>query len=426
MLRARQGQGEADSPRAALAEKYRAVRAFSEQLCAPLATEDYVVQSMPDMSPPKWHLAHTTWFFETFLLAPLAPDHEPFHPLYGYLFNSYYQQVGAMHPRPERGLLSRPTVDEVRGYRRAVDEQMEALVMTAPNDRWPEIYRRVVIGLHHEQQHQELLLMDIKHMFSVNPLAPAYRSVPLSNTGDDRPIEWIEYAGGVREVGHDGDGFAFDNETPRHQTLIHDFALADRLVTCGEWRDFMTDGGYRRPELWLSDGWATVQREDWQAPLYWRHEDGAWREFTLGGTGPIDPSTPVVHVSYFEADAYARWAGARLPTEAEWEVAAAELEIDGNFVGDGLYHPAPATGRGLRQIFGDVWELTSSPYGPYPGYQPLEGALGEYNGKFMNGQQVLRGGCCATSKDHVRATYRNFFYPHQRWAFSGVRLAADR
>lgn len=407
-------------------EHYQQVRAATEALCAPLEIEDYVVQSMADASPAKWHLAHTAWFFETFVLLELCPGYRPHDPAFGYLFNSYYQSVGAMHARAERGALSRPTVNQVIAYRRAVDQAMTALLSRSDAPARAEIDRRTEIGLHHEQQHQELLLMDAKHMLSVNPLEPAYHARAIPGGRAAPPAAWVEFEAGVRQIGHAGDEFAYDNETPRHRVYLDGFALADRLVTAGEWQDFIDDGGYARADLWLSDGWARCQAEGWAAPLYWSRKESHWFEHTLSGVRPVDPHAPVVHVSFYEADAYARWAGARLPREAEWEVAARAQPIAGNFADDGHYHPLPLgdDDRGpLRQLWGHVWEHTASPYVAYPGFRPLPGALGEYNGKFMSNQQVLRGGSCATPADHMRATYRNFFYPHQRWAFGGVRLA---
>jgi ergothioneine biosynthesis protein EgtB len=414
---------------AGLAARFRQVRAFSEELSRPLAVEDYVIQSMPEASPTKWHLAHTSWFFETFVLAAADPGYRSPDPRYGYLFNSYYEAAGERHCRPRRGLLSRPTVEQVREYRRYVDRHVLALLDRRGEHEPPAWAAVVELGLHHEQQHQELLLTDIKHAFHANPLRPAYLSSPL--TPDPLPggeRGWLSYPAALREIGHDGPGFAFDNESPRHHVFVGAFRLASRPVTNREWLAFMADGGYTRAPRWLSDGWKAVAAQGWQAPLYWEMQDGAWQMMTLSGMRPVDPEEPVCHVSYYEADAYAQWAGARLPTEAEWEVAAEECPVEGNFVESGAFHPRPGPGdaaRGLRQMFGDVWEWTRSAYLPYPGYRPLEGALGEYNGKFMSGQMVLRGGSCATSRAHVRRTYRNFFPPDARWQFSGVRLARD-
>jgi ergothioneine biosynthesis protein EgtB len=435
--RATPGAGEA------LADLYRRVRRFSEQLCRPLETEDYVVQSMPDCSPAKWHLAHVSWFFETFLLAPQLPDYRSPHPQYTYLFNSYYNAVGERHCRPKRGLISRPTVAETYRYRAYVDEHVLELLEHADEQRLGALAPVVVLGLHHEQQHQELLLTDLKHMLAQNPLHPAYAPRPPAAAGAAPPLRWHTYAGGLAWIGHAGaptrtpgsawgpagPGFAFDNEGPRHQQFLRPFQLASRPVTNGDFLAFIEDGGYQRPELWLSAGWATVQDEGWQAPLYWERHDGRWCAQTLAGLHEVDPAEPVCHVSYFEADAYARWADARLPTEAEWEVAAADLPPAGNFVESGRYHPAPLSGDDAAAaplaLFGDVWEWTQSSYAPYPGFRPAPGAIGEYNGKFMCNQYVLRGGSCATARSHIRATYRNFFPADARWQFMGLRLARD-
>ncbi|MFO0954015.1 MAG: ergothioneine biosynthesis protein EgtB [Isosphaeraceae bacterium] len=417
---------------AALLARYRDVRATTERLCAPLATEDYVPQSMPDASPVKWHLAHTSWFFETFLLKPSRPDGEGVSPGgYAYLFNSYYNALGERIARPNRGLLTRPTVAEVYHYRETVDERMAALVEEGPGD-WESFAALVELGIHHEQQHQELILTDLKHLFSANPLRPAYREeTPRSDPGT-ASVRWEKHPGGLVEVGFAGGGFAFDNEGPRHKVYLEPFRLASRLATCGEYLAFMDDGGYDRPEFWLSDGWAARQARGWTAPLYWERETGAgWTIFTLSGARELIDSEPVSHISFYEADAFARWAGARLPTEHEWEVAASGAPVLGNFLESEQYHPrplppgAPAEGPAPLQVFGDVWEWTRSPYSPYPGYAPAAGALGEYNGKFMCNQMVLRGGSCATPRSHIRPTYRNFFPPDARWQFSGLRLAQD-
>lgn len=404
-----------------LAARYQAVRLASLRLAAPLAPEDMVIQTMPDVSPTKWHLAHTTWFFEQFVLAEHQPGYQRFNPDFAYLFNSYYYTVGQMYPRPRRGLLSRPTVDEVRAYRAYVDEAMLELLAERHEDA--ELAQLVTLGLNHEQQHQELLLTDIKHVLSVNPLKPAYReqAMPAAPAVDE--LKYVSGEAGLDMLGHCGDGFAFDNEGPRHKVLLYPHAIAERLITNGEFLEFIRDGGYTTPELWLSDGWATVQSEGWQHPLYWN--DALDAEFTLAGEQALDPHRPVCHVSYYEADAFARWAGVRLPREAEWEVRAAALPVDGNFVESGRLHPAAAGDHGLRQFFGDVWEWTASPYVDYPGYKPPAGSIGEYNGKFMCNQVVLRGGSCATPLSHIRATYRNFFYPDARWQFTGIRLARD-
>ena len=427
---------DAGDERERLSARYRQVRAATNRFCEPLEVEDYVLQTMADVSPPKWHLAHTTWFFETFVLEQLGPGrstYEPCHPAYRMLFNSYYETVGSQHARCERGFLSRPTVAEIREYRATVDGRMLKLLASADGSDWGEISRRVVLGLHHEQQHQELLLMDTKYNFSRNPLEPAYRSPaaaesqPAASAGaDGEPERWIDFPGGIHEFGHTGPGFVFDNESPRHRALLHPFRIARALVSNGEYLEMVRDGGYTRPDLWLSDGWAAVQSGGWQAPLYWRQKDGEWYDFTLRGSKPLDLDEPVAHVSYYEADAFARWAGKRLPTEHEWELLASDVPVAGNFVESQHFHPAPAEpGPGPAQVFGDVWEWTQSPYVSYPGYRPLPGALGEYNGKFMCSQQVLRGGSCLTSQSHIRATYRNFFYPHQRWNTQGLRLAQD-
>jgi len=408
-----------------LLDRYRATRRLTETLAAPLSPEDQSLQSMPDASPTKWHRAHTTWFFETFILLPHDKAYRSARPEYGFLFNSYYETVGPRHPRPERGMLSRPGMAEIADYRGAVDAAMERfLAGGAASDA---VLGLVELGINHEQQHQELILMDIKHALSRNPLRPAYAPAPAPERRNSPPVEFLEFAGGLRELGHDGGGFAFDNEGPRHKVFVAPFRLASRLVTCGEYQDFMADGGYRRPEFWLSEGWATVQREGWEAPLYWDRDGGAWRIFTLAGVRDLDPAEPVVHVSHYEADAFARWAGKRLPSEAEWETAAADagVPLAGNLMDAGLYHPRAASDAGLRQMVGDVWEWTQSPYVGYPGFRAAAGAVGEYNGKFMANQMVLRGGCAATPAGHMRFTYRNFFPSGARWAFGGIRLAED-
>ncbi|MEM1043434.1 MAG: ergothioneine biosynthesis protein EgtB [Bacteroidota bacterium] len=429
-----------------LAEQYRAVRAFTEHLTEPLTTEDYVVQSMADVSPTKWHLAHTTWFWETFVLREYAEDYTLHDEAYPFLFNSYYVQAGERHCRAQRGYLSRPTVDEVFAFRAHVDEAMLRLLDGLPGDDDSALGEVVRVGLNHEQQHQELMVTDIKHVFSVNPLRPAYRERSVTPAPDPGAVQWVAFDAGLHEIGYlpERDGpFTFDNETPRHRAFVEAFALADRLVTCGEFMDFMADSGYERAPLWLSEGFAAVQANGWSEPFYWeRRDDGTgggpqWHHFTLAGMRPVDPHAPLTHISYFEADAFARWAGARLPTEFEWEVASEGVPMTGNFAEDDVLHPvppepdapggdgAPAAPR-LRQLFGDVWEWTRSQYSPYPGYNPLPGALGEYNGKFMSNQFVLRGGSCATSRTHVRRTYRNFFPADATWQFTGLRLAKDR
>ena len=415
-----------------LGGRYGHVRDRTEALAEPLGPEDQVVQSMPDCSPTKWHRGHTSWFFEEFVLGPRAPGYEVYDPAFRYLFNSYYETVGARQPRDRRGMITRPTVDEVGAYRAAVDDAMGAL-LGGERPIPPAVGALVTLGLHHEEQHQELLLMDAKHLLFQNPLRPAYRPVDAPAPGSADDAEWVSHDGGLVEIGHDGRGFAFDNELPRHAVHLTPFAIADRLVTCADWLAFIDDGGYERAELWLSDGWYAVQSEAWEAPLYWeRADDNAWQVFSLGGLRPLDPAEPVVHVSYYEADAYARWAGHRLPTEPEWEALATPFAaegVEGRFLDSRVLHPRPA-GRRLhggppRQLFGDVWEWTASPYVAYPGFHPAEGAVGEYNGKFMVNQQVLRGGCCITPAGHARATYRNFYPPAARWAFGGLRLATD-
>ena len=395
-----------------------------------MVVEDYGVQPMDDASPPKWHLAHTSWFFETFVLKPFAPGFRPFHPQFEYLFNSYYNGVGQPYPRAQRGLLSRPSVDEVYGYRQSVDERMAQLLDSADGDSAAEVARRTELGINHEQQHQELILTDLKYNLGNNPLHPPYRSdlKPRSAESVAGSAAFVSFNGGSVQVGADpNDGFCFDNELPQHRVLLEPYALADRLVTNGEYLQFIQAGGYSSSELWLSDGWTWLCNEAVHAPLYWRRGDGGFHEYRLDGLSPLDLDAPVVHVSFYEADAYARWAGRRLPTEQEWENAARAQVCEGNFADQDRLHPGAATGRGqpLDQLFGDAWEWTASPYVAYPRYRPLAGTLGEYNGKFMSNQLVLRGGSCATPEGHVRPSYRNFFYPGDRWQFSGIRLAAD-
>lgn len=408
----------------ALLRRFADVRARSVSLAAPLGPEDQVVQSQPDSSPTKWHLAHTTWFWETFVCAPHAPDWRPVDADYAFLFNSYYESMGPRHARPERGLLTRPSIDRVMEYRERVDEGvLSALARCGEDASFSEL---IMLGVAHEEQHQELLLMDIQHLFASQPTYPAYATRPPNASGTIDPLQWVNFAGGLTEVGWNGGGFAFDNEGPRHRVWLEPYALGDRLITNGEWLGFMADGGYATPTLWLSDGWERVRAEGWCAPLYWQERDGQWQRVSLHGLEPVDPDEPVTHVSLYEADAFARWAGARLPTEFEWEAAAQAAPVVGNFLDSGDLRPRPAPpGEGIRQLFGDVWEWTSSAYAPYPGYQAAVGAIGEYNGKFMVSQTVLRGGCCVTPPGHVRATYRNFYHPHQRWMFSGLRLARD-
>jgi ergothioneine biosynthesis protein EgtB len=401
------------------------VRAHSLDLASPLSAEDQQVQSMPDVSPTKWHLAHNSWFFETFLLIPSLPGYEPFHPQYGFLFNSYYEAVGARWSRPERGLLSRPSLEDIHAYRAHVDAGMARLI--AASDGWAALEPLLELGLHHEQQHQELILMDIKHVFSRNPLSPAYAPARARAASETPPLTWTRLEGGLVEIGHDGSGFAFDNEGPRHKAWLDPFVIADRLTTCGEYLAFIEDGGYARPEFWLSEGWAAAQANGWTAPLYWREgEDGQALVFTLHGEQRLDPAEPVAHLSFFEAEAFARWAGKRLPTEAEWELASRTAAKPVSMPPHLAFHPQVAAPIcGLQQMEGELWQWTASAYVPYPRYRPASGAIGEYNGKFMSGQMVLRGSACVTPPGHARPTYRNFFPPASRWAFSGLRLADD-
>jgi ergothioneine biosynthesis protein EgtB len=417
-------------PRDQLLSEYDAARAFSEAICAPMAIEDYVVQTMPDVSPAKWHLAHVSWFFETFILQAALPDYFSPDPLYAYLYNSYYNALGDRHCRPRRGQLSRPTVAETYRYRTYVDENMRQFLTTAPEEKIAEFTPLITLGLHHEQQHQELMVTDIKHVLGTNPLQPTCiwdrtKRTSQQSAGNMRNA-WVEFAGGVHEIGWTGDGFAFDNEGPVHRVLLEPFSLAPRPVTNGDWLEFMADNGYRRSDLWLSAGWDMVQTEQWNAPMYWERMDDTWRTFTFAGSRPVDIDEPVCHVSFFEADAYARWKGARLPTEAEWEVAVRSAPVKGNLADSMRFHPENnnlQSPTALSQIYGDVWEWTASPYIGYPGYSPAPGAVGEYNGKFMCNQFVLRGGSCATHSTHIRPTYRNFFPPDARWQFTGLRLA---
>ena len=433
----------APDPGNAAHARYRSVRRRTTELVEGLEPEDLVVQSMDDVSPTKWHLAHTSWFWEAFLLEPHLPGYEPLDSRYHYLFNSYYVHAGERHCRAQRGYLSRPTVREVMAYREHVDAGMEAL-LSNHRDRIEDesIAYLFELGLNHEQQHQELMLTDLKHVFSVNPLRPAYRDgLPGVSSGSPEELRWVEFDSGVYEIGFDGDGFAYDNEGPRHRVFLEPFALGHRLVTNGEYLAFIEDGGYERPELWMSEGWAMREEKEWTEPFYWELREGEWWSYTLAGMRPIHLGEPVVHLTWFEADAFARWSDARLPREAEWEVAAAPLAIEGNLADRGRGHPepldeeGPARGIGggdlseapllLRQMYGDVWEWTSSSYSPYPGFRPAPGAVGEYNGKFMSNQYVLRGGSCATPASHIRPTYRNFFPSDAAWQFSGLRLARD-
>ncbi len=412
-----------------LTTRFNQVRAQTEELCATLNPEDQMVQSMADASPTKWHLAHTTWFYETFILEPNVAGYRAFDPRFRVLFNSYYNAVGDKPLRSVRGAFSRPTLDEVHGYRRHVNEAMNRL-LAANGDS--AVRSLAVLGLNHEQQHQELIITDIKHALWTNPIRPAYRPSPPPaepHRAAPQTLAWFAWEDGLYPIGADsGEDFTFDNEGPRHQVYVQEFSLGSRPITNREYLNFIEDGGYRRPELWLSDGWETVQTNRWSAPLYWEQDQDGWRLMTSGGMHPLQLDGPVCHVSFYEADAYARWAGARLPTEAEWEVAATDAKVEGNLLESGNFHPVPARGsdgRAPQQLFGDVWEWTASPYSAYPGYQPVKGALGEYNSKFMCNQMVLRGGSCATPRSHIRAAYRNFFPPQVRWQFSGIRLARD-
>ncbi len=394
---------------------YDAVRRLTEALAEPLSAEDQTVQSMADVSPTKWHRAHTTWFFETFLLEPSLKGYRSWDPNYRFLFNSYYEGIGPRHARNERGLLTRPGAKEIGDYRHYVDENMHVLL---ERGLAPEL---VTLGLHHEQQHQELIVMDIKHVLAMNPTQPHYGKARWWDQPIDRPKVgiWTQHDGGVAEVGYAGDEFFFDNESPRHETFLQPFEISESLVSCGEWLAFMDDGGYERPEFWMSDGWARVKADGWDSPLYWWREGDEWMTFTMGGPLAVRDDEPVVHVSWYEADAFARWSGARLPTESEWEIAAPKKVPARSGLDLKRLHPVD------DEWYGSVWQWTASAYSPYPGFAPAAGAVGEYNGKFMINQQVLKGSCCATPKGHARPTYRNFFGPHCRWAFSGVRLARD-
>ena len=411
-----------------LADRLFETRSTSMELAAPLSAEDMTVQAMEDASPTKWHLAHVTWFFETFLLKTYLRGYREFDPTFNYCFNSYYEALGPRQPRPNRGLLTRPSAERVIAYRAHVDEALDKLLAKSTGNG-AEIGRLIEIGINHEQQHQELLLTDILALFAANPLRPAYHQrKPAESPVGGGTAGWVEFEGGIRSVGQEGSGYFWDNEGPRHTVLIHPFRLADRLVTNAEWLEFIRDGGYRTASLWLADGWSLFNREEWQAPRYWEEHDGGWQQMTLSGLQPIELDAPVCHVSYYEADAFARWTGMRLPTEFEWEVAAAGLPATGNMLATRALRPLPAPparNGELRQMFGDVWEWTASAYLAYPGYRPPAGAIGEYNGKFMVGQHVLRGASCATPDGHSRATYRNFFYPHQRWQFLGLRLVSE-
>jgi ergothioneine biosynthesis protein EgtB len=399
--------------------RYEAVRRATLELTRPFSVEDQMMQSMPDASPAKWHLAHTTWFFETFILATEVPAYKAFDSRFKHLFNSYYKQLGSHPYRGSRGLMARPSLEEVHAYRHWVDEAM-LRYLDQPNEK---VTALIELGLNHEQQHQELILTDIKHALWSMPLRPG-RTNQLHAISSAAPLEWVRFEGGTCAIGHSGEGFAFDNEGPRHDVLLQSFQVASRQVTNGEYLEFIKDDGYRRPELWLSDGWDAVCAQGWNSPLYWEKADGAWLQFTFSGMEEMNPAAPVGHVSYYEADAFARWRNARLPREEEWEIVAVNAGIasSGAFLEDGKFHPQPARGAG-QHWFGNVWEWTSSPYVAYPGFVPAAGVVGEYNGKFMCNQFVLRGGSCATPASHIRATYRNFFPPHARWQFTGIRLA---
>jgi ergothioneine biosynthesis protein EgtB len=412
-----------------LLRRYLRVRTFSKKICENLEPEDCVIQTMPEASPTKWHLAHTSWFFEVFVLKKFFPDYQSLHPQYGFLFNSYYNAVGPFYSRSHRGLLSRPTVKEVFHYRSDIDLLVSELIESADEQLLAKLEPIITLGLHHEQQHQELMLTDIKSVFWQNPLRPAFRAGNRMKPQPAPAIRWLPFEEDVYWIGHEGAEFSYDNEGPRHRVFIQSFELASRPATNAEFLAFIEDGGYRRPELWLSLGWNTLKERDWDAPLYWEKRDGKWHTMTLAGMGELVPEEPVCHVSLFEADAYARWCGARLPTEEEWETASSGLPLKGNFVESEVFHvtplASPAPAGKPAQMFGDAWEWTRSSYSPYPGYSPVAGALGEYNGKFMCNQYVLRGGSCATSQSHIRRTYRNFFPPDARWQFNGIRLAKD-
>lgn len=408
-----------------LIKQFLKVRLYTESLTAPLEIEDFVVQVAEKASPAKWHLAHTTWFFETFLLKQVAGDYKPVNPAYSFLFNSYYLQTGVPHCRTQRGDISRPTVKQVFEYRENINRHMIDLIENATDDQFEEWAPVIEIGINHEQQHQELLLTDLKYMFSYNPMNPVYKKVNRPHINMANDMSWTPINRGIYEVGHDGSGFGYDNEYPRHKCYIHDLEISNRLVTNAEYMDFMDAGAYKDPKWWLDEGYAYIREDNWDAPLYWRTKDGEWQQFTLSGLERLNPNEPVTHVNYFEAEAYARWKGCRLPTEQEWEVTAEPLSVEGNFADAGYLHPAglQTATDGLQQIFGDVWQWTQSSYSPYPGYKPFPGRLGEYNGKFMCNQYVLRGGSCATPKSHFRKTYRNFFNAREGWQFTGIRLA---
>ena len=412
-----------ESSRDILITEYMRVRHYTESLCSLLETDDFQIQSIEQTSPPKWHIAHVSWLFEAFVLSRFIEGYKPVNANYDYLFNSYYYTHGQMYPRPKRGMLSRPSVEEIFNYRAEVDSRICLLLENIEEVHWQELAFFIILGLNHEEQHQELLLMDIKHNFFVNPLKPAYREDLPTPAGEARDIRWMECTGGLHHIGHSGNGFCYDNETPRHKVLIRDHYLADRLITNAEFQAFIQDGSYDNPSLWLSDGWALIKKEGWQHPLYWQANDNGWTQFTLAGVRDLNPHEPVCHLSFYEADAYARWAGKRLPLEGELELELAKHPVQGNFGDKELFHPAPAEKSG--QWYGDLWAWTSSPYSAYPDFKPLAGSVGEYNGKFMSNQMVLKGGSCITPQGHTRPTYRNFFYPNERWAFTGLRLAED-
>lgn len=406
-------------------KSYQKVRQFSHTITDTLEPEDFVIQPMENASPTKWHLAHTSWFFETFVLSKYEPEFKSMHPQYAYLFNSYYLQTGVPFTRSKRGVISRPTVENIFEYRAYVDEQITAFINNADENIWNEAAKVIEIGINHEQQHQELILTDIKFTLAQNPLLPVFKEIEEKHINHLPDLKWVQFDEGIIEIGHPGNTFIYDNEHPLHKTFIQNHSLSDRLITNGEYLDFMNDNGYSRSELWLDEGWSAVNNESWQSPLYWFKRDNEWWTFTLGGARKLNLNEAVTHVSFFEADAFARWMDARLPTEQEWENASKSASLNGNFVEDEYYHPIPVSQEGdeLKQIYGDVWEWTLSSYSPYPGYKPLPGALGEYNGKFMSNQYVLRGGSCATSITHIRNTYRNFFQATSRWQFNGIRLA---
>lgn len=408
-----------------LITRFKQVRQASLDIVAPLEPEDFVIQVMTQTSPVKWHLAHVSWFFETFVLNKAYDDYESMHPQYAYIFNSYYLQTGEPHARAKRGFLSRPTVREVLQFREYINDKIITFLEEATEEQLRKFGPVIEIGNNHEQQHQELMITDFKFMFGQNPLYPVYLEQPPLESQNPGELNWAQFGEGIYEIGNAGDEFTYDNEHPKHREFLEAFELGDRLITNREFMEFMDDGGYERSELWLDDGWATVNNENWKAPLYWCRRDDGWYHYTLAGLRKPDPNEPVTHISYYEADAFARWAGARLPTEDEWEAAADDLPQEGNFLENKNFHPRPLreNSDGLKQMYGDVWEWTKSSYEAYPGYKPLEGALGEYNGKFMCSQYVLRGGSCATSQTHIRKTYRNFFYPDARWQFNGIRLA---